>query len=690
METPEPPPPRRKPAVGDGKREPKSRAARLALTGRSSRDEARSASGARSVRAAALARLGGSAKPASNMLVRIAMLAMGALLLFGVSMYVVNHGDREAADELFRPSVSGQFNFPVLKADTTRDPGVLILVAQIEGGGTMELGGDRDASLPVQVPVLISADGAGDGASANPIEGEIPPPFSERLAQQLARESGELTQSLMEQAKQIDALSKQPLFKLPVRIREDIWGVSGPSNTHEEHLKREVYRAERVPVPGADAKQGPWLFPPMMETPRIAFDRLLEDLAATSAEAIARADNGPSFVHFDQPHTVEAARGHVVTVEGRLWMLREQPLRRPVNFNGREVSVAYFGVIALIRDGLGHERPKVHDAVAFTTLKLPPDLLKHAIKAGEFPSNSDSLAREVVGAKVTGAWFRRIALIEPVAELVVEMPQPKDPGVPLEDKNQKYFTEAYLPWVVGQTATITPYKLPSVAESRALATMYAESNTPIRAAAKDIFDEAGYYALLAAVAAPASDLEAMPAASLTFRQLASPSERDKYRGAKAKVSGFLLDTYHPLVFPPNISGRRHAYRTIVADADRHEDARTELTWYVDVLEPPYEFRGSPRVMVDGWYCRSQTFRAEVEKRSVVLTLPLVVAKSIDSWRSPSGDPESEEIGTIHIAVILGSALAVIALVIWLSKRTRRQEAEWRREAIAKAAGPKTS
>src|SRR5690606_22835617 len=126
-------------------------------------------------------------------------------------------------------------------ADTTRDPGVLLLVAQIEGGGTMELGGDRDASLPVPVAVTVSADGAGDGGGEGPVEGEIPPPFSERLAQQIAGERGELSQPLMEQAKQIDALTKPPLFRLPVRIREDIWGVSGPSNTHEEHLKREVY-----------------------------------------------------------------------------------------------------------------------------------------------------------------------------------------------------------------------------------------------------------------------------------------------------------------------------------------------------------------------------------------------------------------------------------------------------------------
>jgi len=684
---------------GKGKREPKSRAARLALTGQrgypgkptedspstsSNPGHRTSLSGHRSVREAALNRLGGGQKPMSSLAGRLVMMSLAAVVLLGVSLTIITYRPSDAAVDSFRPADRAQYNFKPLNGAKGFAPGRI--VGELgEGDGLIELPGE--IPLPNSIPAVIGFPGV-TGTDPAVEEDETPKPesrrFSERLAEEIAAAKGTMGPELMSQSRQIDAFDREPMFKLDVRVREDVFPPVPPSMSVNEHLYREYHSAERTPIPGGDAKTGPFLFPPMMETPRIAFDGLVRDVAAADPALIAKASLGPRFLHFDRPQAVEAARGYVFTATGRLWMLREQPLRRPVMFGGREVSTAYFGVIAQLRPGLDHERETIHDTVGFTVLSLPPELAKYVIKADATPSNQDLLATETVGVSVTGAWFRRIAFIEQSAAMEVELPQDPDRTKRPENRLKGFMTEDYLPWLVGQTASPAAFTLPPVQGTRALAVMYGESDTPVRASDKDHFDEAGYYALLAHAAGRTPEFLAMPKADITLRDLGTPNFRNQYRGARVGFSGFLLDTYHPLIFPPNVSGLRHGYRAFVADADTKDAVRTELTWYVDVIDPPLEFRGTPRVAVDGHYVRSQIFQAKVRDQTALLTLPIVVARKIEAPGAGQGATADTGITTTHIAIVAGSVLAVIIAVVLLTRRERRREAKWQAEVLANA------
>jgi hypothetical protein len=325
----------------------------------------------------------------------------------------------------------------------------------------------------------------------------------------------------------------------------------------------------------------------------------------------------------------------------------------------------------------------IHDTVAFTVLTLPESLKKYAIPATTFPSNDDLLAKEVVGVSVTGAWFRRTAFIEQSAELVVELPQDPDPTVAPTNAKSEFLTEDYMPWLVGQSATVADFALPDAKATRELAVLYSESNTPVKSGDKDHFDEAAYYVMLANAATDAPAFLAMPSADITLRDLGTPNFRNQYRGARVNVKGFLLDTYHPLMFPPNISGLRHGYRTFVADADSKDEVRTELTWYVDVVEPPLDFRGSPWVAVDGQYCRSQVFQAKLKDQTALLTLPVLVARKI-GHASPDAAGGGDGISLTHLLIVGGSVLAVILVVVVLTRRERRRESKWQADVLAQA------
>lgn len=683
------------PPKPSSKREPKSRAARLALTGesafkpakgtdgRSGGDEPvrRSLSGHRSVRESALNRLGGGPKPMSSLAGRISMMALAALVLLGVSLAIITYDPGEAGDDSFRPSSSPQYNYKPVNAATDFAPGRIVGDVG-EAGFQMELG---DIPVPDPVAPVIGISGVTGTQESPGIEPDPNQPlkFSERLAKEIAEDGGVLHPALLDQAKQIDTFAREPMFRMAVRIREDAFPPVPPSMSVNEHLKRERYQAERAPVPGGDPQKGPFFFPPMMESPRIAFDGLLRDVAAADPSIMAAASLGRKFLHYDRPQTVEAARGYVFEASGRLWMLREQPLRQPVEFGGKTVSSAYFGIIAQLRPGLDHEMATIHDTVAFTALSLPEGLKRYAMPAAASPSNDDLLAREVVGVTVTGAWFRRIAFIEKSAELTVELPQDPNPNISPGNTTGEFLTEAYMPWLVGQTAAISAFELPDAAATRDLALLYSESNTPVKAGDKDHFDEAAYYVLLANAATGAPAFLNMPSAEITIRDLGTPNFRNQYRGARVKARGFLLDTYHPLVFPPNISGLRHGYRTFLADADSKDEVKTELTWYVDVVEPPLSFRGSPRVEVDGQYCRSQVFQTKLKEQTALLTLPILVARKV-SDPGPDSARASDGVSLTHILIVGGSVLAVILAVVFLTRRERRREAKWQADVLAQA------
>lgn len=634
----------------------------------------RSQSNGRSVRNLALERL--SAPSAQSIVGRVIMLSLFAIALMGVATAIMLSRSDSNQGEDFNPSVVAQYNFAPVKSATDQEPGRIILnMPKEEGGAAVSFD-------PPDLPASISIAAQEPSTPDQPVA-----PFSQRIVEAIAEEGGVLSARLQAEAALVDDHPHPPAFTLPVRIEQDLWNTVTPSLSINEHLSREWHLAERQPIPSGSKESGPYYEPLMMETPRIALDSLLADVAKATPDAIAGADNGHKFINFVQPRVVEAVRGTVFTVEGRLWMLRQQPLRHPVTMDGETVSTAYWGIVAYLRPGLSGVEPRsvVHDLACFTALRLPPELAKHALEPGVHPSSSDSLAKEMVGVRLRGVWFRRIAWRESVAELKVELPQSEDVKERPRDEVRQFVSEAFMPYLISRGAEIVPFRLPDVAETRRLVLMYSEDDTPVSTSQRDKFDEAGYYALLGHLAAGSGPLLEMPVQDLTLRELITPTSplRNQYRGAHSRVKGILMDTYHPLVLPPNISGVRQLYRTFIADATNRSEVSQELIWFADVLEPPLRFRGAPPVELEGFYVRSQLLRTNIGGRTVLVNQPLLLAREI---KSPEGAIGAADLGgqveTATVVSIIGAVALLVLAVVLLWRREKRREEKWQREMLA--------
>ncbi|MCA8939746.1 MAG: hypothetical protein KDB07_08065, partial [Planctomycetes bacterium] len=455
----------------------------------------------------------------------------------------------------------------------------------------------RKAALPFD-PWPQDGDGVSDAKES------LVDAYKRKAAQVQNKDPAEIYVNpvLQEQLQSIDAMPHEAAFQV-LRVVADTYDAPDVNI----NLLREVYRSEWRPLEGGDDKEGPFYRPVQMESSWLAMDDLLKQVANAEASAITKANNGEAHFEGDHPEAVLNLRGRLFTVKGRLFMLRKQPLRPSAQFtsNGRKVESVYFGIVCYHKKSATSNRLEHHSA-AFSAVDIPEDLKVYALEADQFCSNDDRLAYETVNIELRGAYLRRFCFTEPVSKISTD--RRGDPSKGEQDRIEvaEFTTEAYMPWLVTptiDTAEITP---PTLEEIKAAVDAVA-TTAKVTERERQRFDEAGYYLCLAALNEPDSPLAKIEAHELVLRMLDDPAHAHIYRGARAKVAGILQDTYHTLVLRPNISGKRHLYRTFVLDTLDPREGDTFQQWYVDLLEPPVRFAGKPRVMLDGFYYRSQKF-----------------------------------------------------------------------------------
>jgi hypothetical protein len=619
-----------------------------------------------------------------KMFTRLVVTGVFALSLVGMAIAFIFYTGSSSDHEALLPSADGQAVFKELKAGKY-PPGKI-------PSPKIEFVKEGDDKSPRPNPVAVTGESEAGATLTDPVDRRLTTAFGkaalapdttgkkpsvyERAIEKAAADKVTLAPEFEAQAKALDALAHAPAFDVTPEVREDTYEPTAPTYSVNEHLKREWYEERERAKRSSPAGSRLTLEPFHSETSRIALAGLLKNVAATGSAAVSSADNGPAFAWFDQPETVTAARGRVFTVEGVLWLLRELPLADPVDCGGKKLTKCYQGIVALIRAGLPYERRLVHDCVSFTALELPPELSALALRPDQPAANKDELAKGTVTVKLTGAWFRRIAFREPADNEMVEYVAPKDDGSRSLPKNieRTFDTEAFMPWLVTRSIAKTDAAPRIAAAVREIVNQYAESTEPRPFSEKDRFDEAGYYALLAEVRRNDGLLQTLPKADLTLRMLGTQELRDQYRSGHVGLNGILLDTYFPLMLTPNISGLRSIYRTFVADARVKNEVSTEAQWYVDVIEPPTAFRGSPIISVDGLYYRSQIFTAQHKGQVKTFVYPMVLARSILPERPASAKLEASTVdGATVLWITVGSAAVVICLLVllsWWDKKNR--------------------
>ncbi|MCK6438995.1 MAG: hypothetical protein L6Q71_02195 [Planctomycetes bacterium] len=494
-------------------------------------------------------------------------------------------------------------------------------------------------------------------------------------------------------------LKHGPLFEISLKIDSDTSGMTEEEKRRAAeagiiyddsslNLKREWYSAERAPLPDADPKKGPFYEPFQMETPRIAFDDLCRDVGAADPKAIADASNGEAWMYSDYTDIVPGYRGRVFDVaQARLWMLREQPLRTSVTVDGKPVENAWYGVAVFLRKGARLEDQWINQAVAFTTLSLPDELKPYALKPGEHPSNDDKLSRENVCVSFSGAWFRRIMYREPLSGANLALENADDIEAALFTRSE-YWTEAYMPWLVCQGVERAQPKELSLDQRFEIVSQFDELH-PHVTQKTDLFDEAGYYLLLHHTMTPgAGPLNGIVGPTeMTLRRLKDLSHRSTYRGTRMKTSGTLQSEYSLLMLPPNISGKRNVYRTYVLDALTRAEESSDLQWYADVVEPPLDLRGKARVIVDGYYYRSQIFEGRNNEtgKTGSFVFPLLIAPKLAPYDDAAGSGTSGMNWTL-IWAVGGVVAGIIVLLIVLGRVDRNSRERFERETLATVRG----
>ena len=585
------------------------------------------------------------------------LILVGLLALLGAGLVIVMVvvGDSSTAKAAKRnyPNSAAQYNYIPVSADTELLPGQRQLMMEDENG--------RETPGPIfDAPVPINFASPSD----------TPGTYYQRLRDE-AVEQGALSPLEDAEYRQLDTHTKGPAFKLDAEVAVDLYDP-------KIDPRREMVHGEKIPLPGTSEKNPLYHFPIQMETPWIAFDGLCRDVAAASPESIAAADNGTAWIAATYGEAVNALRGKVFTIEGVLWSLREQPLRREVVYKGQKTSTAYYGIVAYLRRGIGPEPAWVNDCAAFTVFELPDSLKKHALKPGQTPHQDDSLSAGTVAVRMTGAWFRRIAYYEQVAELEVVHESAKD-----EPFKGKYFTEGYMPWLVGQVAQETKADFAWLKSARDIVTQYTEDTpaTDTDNLYRNRFDEAGYYLSLYLLRNPGADSN-QEVTELNLRRLQEPFHRAKYRGARVKVKGTMWSGYQPVIMPPNISGLRSVWRVYVLDALQKSEEDEMHMWFVDTLEPPMEMRGKAQVMLEGQYYRSQIYWAKIRQETVPVTRPVVVTKKLEPLDIKQIASETPGIDVTVVGIVICSIAGVLVVLFVLGQMERRNTAKFEEETLA--------
>ena len=342
---------------------------------------------------------------------------------------------------------------------------------------------------------------------------------------------------------------------------------------------------------------------------------------------------------------LDQLRGRAFQYTGRLYDLYEITPETPILMtDGTKVEKYYEGVIALLgARALPSEHPIEHRTVMFQALTLPEDLLAHVNTSGSV-SHEDKLASEHVMISVDGLFLRRWAYSREVA--------------PYSTSARKVLTQDNPPLLlagdVGRS-DIASYELTDE--------MLQQVRDAIREHPVFLETEAAYYAMLAKANDPADTVQV--ADNIGFFDLAGDETGPRYRGQGIRVVGMIGDNYAPVILPPNISGLRRVFRTLVLHDT--SDLETPKRYMLDMIDPPTGLE--PRALIE---FEARYYRNVFETQSTASVVrPLLIVKRVRGLSEGVGDGD-----WIYGVVGIGGVFILLMVLGVFIMSERRERAKF--------------
>ena len=342
---------------------------------------------------------------------------------------------------------------------------------------------------------------------------------------------------------------------------------------------------------------------------------------------------------------IEKYRGHVFEVEGRLFDLYAITPDEPIVLqDGTKIETYYEGVVAMLGKGMARgDHPIEQRIIEFQSLTLPEALEPYVNSSGHL-SHDDKLVTEPVMVKFTGAYLRKWIYSREIA--------------PYSTAAKKITSQDHAPLLLTpdlQQSATEPYQLTDE--------LLQQVQDALRDDPVFLETEAAYYAMLAKANHPDDEIEL--AENIGYFDLAGEETGPRYRGQGIRVVGMVGDNYAPVMLPPNISGLRRVFRTLVLDDTANLESPKR--YMVDMIEPPTGLE--PRALVD---FEARYYRNVFETESASSTVrPLLIVRRVKGLRD---DAEGGE--WIYALLGVGGILLLMAVLTWFILSERRERARF--------------
>lgn len=342
---------------------------------------------------------------------------------------------------------------------------------------------------------------------------------------------------------------------------------------------------------------------------------------------------------------IDQYRGHVFSVEGRLYDLYAITPEEPIVLqDGTKIEKYYEGVVALLGKGLARNEHAIEQRIIeFQSLTLPEGLEAYINNEGSV-SHDDKLVTDTVMVKFHGVYLRRWVYSREVA--------------PYSTAAKKITTQDHPPLLLAADVArseVAPYELTDE--------LLQQVKDAIRDDPVFLETEAAYYAMLAKANHPEDEIDI--AEEVGYFDLAGEETGPRYRGQGIHVVGMVGDNYAPVILPPNISGLRRVFRTLVLDDTANLESPKR--YIVDMIEPPTGLE--PRALVD---FEARYYRNVFETESSTSTVrPLLVVRKVTGLRNKDSGKE-----WIYALLGVGGIVLMMSVLTWFILSERRERARF--------------
>jgi hypothetical protein len=381
----------------------------------------------------------------------------------------------------------------------------------------------------------------------------------------------------------------------------------------------------------------------------------MERLALQVLQRISAEDNSAKLQaanYFFGKHTdvVDKYRGKIFSIDGRLFDLYAQKLKTPIVLtDGTSIEQYYEGVVCYLNKGEGRTDPPVTmRTVIFQTIALPEELEQY-INADSSISHADKLASDHVRVKFSGAYLRRWVYHREVK--------------PFSSKNKRVHSQAVCPLLLASKLSYEGlHRVPLTDE------LLQQVRDSIAEDPRFLETEGAYYALLALANNEDDEIEVIP--EISYFDLAGMETGPKYRSQGIHIQGMIGNDYHPVVFPPNISGLRRVFRAYLL-ADMY-NVQSKKRFLVDMIEAPSGLEPQSLVDIDARYYRN-VFEA---KKTTTEIRPLLIVRKMTKYSTGSEEDNWYYglFGVVGIILLMGT-------ISYLVLSDRKERASFERSAM---------